>query len=287
MPGTSTIWRIADSLWRMAQNNPIGIFDSGVGGLSVVKEIRRLLPRESIVYFGDTARLPYGTKSKETVTRFSREIVRFLLKFRVKLIVVACHTASSFSLQTLRRELDLPVIGVVEPGAKEALRLTRSGRIGILGTRATIGSGSYAKEIKKRNPRAKVFSQSCPLFVPLVEEGHLGDMLAYQVARRYLLPLKRQRVDTVILGCTHYPLLGKVIGEVLGKKTALVDSSHQTAEQVKRLLEKEHLANLNGFRRSSQFFVSDEPRHFSKIGSLFLKSRIRPLKGTCVPSENT
>ena len=268
---------------RTQKNRPIGIFDSGIGGLSVVKEIQRVLPEESIIYFGDTARLPYGTKSKETIIRFSREIVHFLLKFRVKLIVVACHTASSFSLATLKRELDLPVIGVVQPGAEEALRLTRTGRIGVLGTRATVQSGSYVKEIQKRHTGIKVFSKACPLFVPLVEEGHLHDDLAYRVAETYLLPLKRLRVDTVILGCTHYPLLRKVIGNVLGAKTALVDSSRQTASQVKRLLGREHLTASNGWSRpASQFYVSDEPNRFSKVGSIFLRNRIRPVKKVCL-----
>ena len=256
------------------KNRPIGIFDSGIGGLSVVKEVQRLLPGEKIVYFGDTARLPYGTKSKETITRFSLEIAHFLLTFRVKLIVVACHTASSFSLATLRRSLGVPVIGVVQPGAEEALSITRSGRIGILGTRATVQSGSYAKEIQKRDSRVKLFAKACPLFVPLVEEGHLHDDLAYRVAETYLLPFKKFRVDTVILGCTHYPLLGKVIGDVLGKKTVLVDSSRETAEQVKTILESEDRIAANGHFPRSRFFVSDEPKRFSKIGSIFLKSRI-------------
>jgi len=155
----------------MQRKRPIGVFDSGIGGLSVVKELRRLLPGEDIVYFGDTARLPYGTKSKETVVRFSCEIVRFLMRFRIKLGVVACHTASSFSLPTLRRHFPIPIVGVVQPGAQQALTATRTGRIGVLGTRATVQSRSYEKEIKRLRPRARVLSQSCPLFVPLVEEG--------------------------------------------------------------------------------------------------------------------
>ena len=269
----------------MKSARPIGIFDSGIGGLSVAKEIQRALPGEDIVYFGDTARLPYGTKSKETITRFSREIVRFLLKFRVKLIVVACHTASSFSLATLKRELDLPVVGVVQPGAEEALRATRSGRIGILGTRATIQSGSYVKEIKKRNPRIKIFSQCCPLFVPLVEEGHLHDDLTYRAAEKYLLPLKKRHIDTVILGCTHYPLLRRVIGDVMGKRVVLVDSSRETAQKVKRVLKKEALTAPNGLNhQTSLFFVSDEPARFSRVGSIFLKDRLKPVKKVSIPS---
>lgn len=264
------------------KNRPIGIFDSGIGGLSVVKEVQRLLPGEEVIYFGDTARLPYGTKSKETITRFSREIARFLLGFRVKLIVVACHTASSFSLATLKRELVLPVVGVVEPGAAEALRVTRSGRIGVLGTRATVQSGSYVRELKRRDPHVKIFAKECPLFVPLVEEGHLRDALAYQVAKTYLSPLKRFGVDTVILGCTHYPLLRKVIGEVLGKETVLVDSSRETAEQVRRVLEQKDLTAPNGHLPHPRFFVSDEPKRFSKIGGIFLKDHIPSVKKVCI-----
>ncbi|MFH1858560.1 MAG: glutamate racemase, partial [Candidatus Omnitrophota bacterium] len=265
------------------KNRPIGIFDSGIGGLSVAKEIQKLLPGESLVYFGDTARLPYGTKSKETVTRFSREIARFLLQFRVKLIVVACHTASSFSLAALKRDLDFPVVGVIQPGAEAALRATRSGRIVVLGTRATVQSGSYVKEIRKRDPRIKVFSQCCPLFVPLVEEGHLRDDLVYRVAEKYLFPLKKFRADTVILGCTHYPLLRRVIQEVMGKGVTLVDASRETAEYVQRMLDRENLAAPNGYRRSCRYFVSDEPVRFAKVGSVFLGERLQPAKKVCVP----
>jgi len=268
------------------ENRPLGIFDSGIGGLSVVKEVRRLLPHEDIVYVGDTARLPYGTKSKATVTRFSREIAQFLLKFRVKLIVVACHTASSFSLSTLKRELKIPVIGVVEPGAQEALRMTQTGRIGILGTRATIESHAYAKALQRKNPRIKVFSQSCPLFVPLVEEGYLKEKVTYQMAREYLLPLKKQRVDTVILGCTHYPLLRQVIRDVLGPRTLLIDSSHETAHEVQQVLQHHHTASLNGKRPTCQFYVSDEPQRFAKIGSILLKHPLHPVKQIAIPGLN-
>ncbi len=257
---------------------PIGIFDSGIGGLSVVKEIRRLLPDESIVYFGDTARLPYGTKSKETIVRFSKEIVRFLLQCRVKLIVVACHTASSFSLPALKRQFDVPVVGVVRPGARAAVRKTRSGRIGVLGTRSTVTSGSYAKAIQKLDSKAKVFSQSCPLFVPLVEEGHFHDEITRQVAEKYLLPMKRLNPDTVVLGCTHYPLIRGVIQEILGRDITLIDSARETAEEVKEIIERNRLSSMNGRVSDCKFFVSDEPKRFAKIGSLFLKDTIRSVR---------
>lgn len=257
----------------MNRNRPIGVFDSGIGGLSVVKELRRLLPREEIVYFGDTARLPYGTKSKETVVRFSCEILRFLMRFKIKTGVVACHTASSFSLPTLRRHFPIPIVGVVQPGTRVALLKTRNGRIGVLGTRATIQSRSYEKEIRRLAPKARVFSRSCPLFVPLVEEGHFNGNITTQIARNYLTPVARSGVDTVILGCTHYPLLKDVIGSVFGRKVKLVDSAQAVAWQVRTLLEAQDLLT-DGNEGRTRFFVSDEPRHFAKIGRLFLKDTI-------------
>jgi glutamate racemase len=261
----------------ISHKKPIGVFDSGIGGLSVVKELKRLLPNEDIIYFGDTARLPYGTKSKETVVRFSCEIVRFLTRFKIKLGVVACHTASSFSLPTLRRHFPIPMVGVVQPGARQALTLTRTGRIGVLGTRATIQSGSYEKEIKRLDRRVKVFSQSCPLFVPLVEEGHFNGDITTRIAEQYLAPMARAGVDTVILGCTHYPLLKEVIGSIFGKRVKLVDSAQAVAWQVRDLLEAQNLL-ANGGDGSTRYFVSDEPRHFVKIGSFFLKDRIRAVR---------
>ena len=256
---------------------PIGVFDSGIGGLSVVKELRKLLPGEDIVYFGDTARLPYGTKSKETVVRFSCEIVRFLMRFRIKLGVVACHTASSYSLPTLRRHFSIPILGVVQPGARQALALTRTRRIGVLGTRATVQSCSYEKEMKRLDPQVKVTSQSCPLFVPLVEEGHFNGEITHRIAENYLDPMARSGVDTVILGCTHYPLLKDAIGSIFGPRVQLVDSAQAVAWQVRDLLEAQGLL-VNGRQGRVRYFVSDEPRHFIKIGSLFLNGKIRKVQ---------
>ena len=243
----------------------------------MVKELQRLVPGEDIVYFGDTARLPYGTKSKETVVRFSCEIVRFLMRFHIKLGVVACHTASSFSLPTLRRHFSIPIVGVVQPGARQALALTRTGRIGILGTRATVQSRSYEKEIKRLGPKVKVYSQSCPLFVPLVEEGHFNGDITHRIAKEYLMPMAHSGVDTVILGCTHYPLLHHVIGSVFGPKVKLVNSAQAVAWQVRDLLEAQNLL-ANGREGHTRYFVSDEPRHFIKVGSLFLRDRIRSVR---------
>ncbi|MBI2495672.1 MAG: glutamate racemase, partial [Candidatus Omnitrophica bacterium] len=207
---------------------PIGVFDSGIGGLTVVKALIEELPVESIVYFGDTARVPYGTKSKHTIVKFSLENVEFLLRFGVKCIVIACNTSSSWALPTLRKYFKVPIIGVIRPGALAAVRETRNKRIGVIGTNATIQSRAYETAIQRIDPAVKVFSGSCPLFVPLVEEGWLNGAISRQVARRYLEPLARQRIDTLILGCTHYPLLASTIQQVLGSGVSLVDSAKQT-----------------------------------------------------------
>jgi len=258
----------------------IGVFDSGIGGLTVVRELLRTLPAEPIVYLGDTARVPYGNKSRETVVKFSTENVLFLLHHDVKLIIIACHTASSFALPFLERHFRRPILGVIEPGVETALELTRNGRIGVIGTNATIGSEAYLHAFKKwgrfrKRPhfRLKVTQVACPLFVPLVEEGCVDDALALQVARRYLQPLKAAGVDTVILGCTHYPLLKKTIAKVMGPKVRLIDSAQQVALKAKEILREQGLsaaAPHNGSGLSRRFFVTDEPRHFEKLSRRFL-----------------
>ena len=258
------------------RGNPIGVFDSGVGGLTVVKEIERLLPGERIIYFGDTARVPYGTKSKETVTRFSVENVKFLLKFKVKLIVVACNTSSSLALRALKQKFNLPLVGVITPGVLKAVSLSKNKRIGVIGTKATIASRVYEKTIKKISPSSMVFSQSCPLFVPLAEEGWLANKVAKDIAKEYLGYFKNKKIDTLIPGCTHYPLLKGVIKEVIGKKVMLVDSAGQTACAVKDTLSGKNLLSLRKKRHSdSRFFVSDEPAGFISIGQRFLGRSIR------------
>lgn len=263
----------------MSDSRPIGVFDSGVGGLTVVSRIREMLPREEIVYFGDTARVPYGTKSRRTVTRFSVENVEFLMTHDVKLIVVACNTASSLSLDFLKRCFKVPIIGVIEPGAKEAVSVTRSFRIGVIGTNATISSGAYEKEIKRISPRNTVFAQSCPLFVPLVEEGWAKNGVAGTIASIYLKPLKAKKIDTLILGCTHYPLLKNVIGKAMGRTVRLVDSARAVAKEAHLILDSAGLMNSSskGVTRH-RFFVSDEPERFAKIGEKFLKKRISCVK---------
>ena len=261
-------------------NKPIGVFDSGVGGLTVVKQISKYLPGEDIVYFGDTARVPYGTKSARTVERFSVENALFLLRFGVKCIVVACNTSSAIALPLLRKSFKVPVIGVIAPGAREALSVTRSNRIGVIGTHATISSKAYEKEIRHLSGGVKVVSQSCPLFVSLAEEGWLDNSITRQVARKYLLVFKKNRVDTLILGCTHYPMLKAAISSVLGKRVRLVDSARQCAHQVQKVLHTG--SSLSGKRSGGKhrFFVSDEPERFAVLGRKFLGKKINCIRRT-------
>ena len=260
-------------------NRPIGIFDSGIGGLTVVDKVFRMLPREKIIYFGDTARVPYGNKSKETVTRFSKEIVEFLLKFDVKLIIVACNTASSLSLRTLQRYFSLPIIGVIIPGATEAIRMSDNKRIGVIGTEATVSSDAYRMEIKGRSKKCFVAQKSCPLFVPLVENKWLNGDITLNVARKYLSPLIKNRIDTLILGCTHYPLLRRVIKKITGNKIALIDSSMAVAQYAAKLLEEKNLLGNNaGGIKKAKFFVSDDTHRFTDLAKVFLGTDIKARK---------
>ncbi len=255
----------------MSDSRPIGIFDSGFGGLTAVKEIIRALPDEQIVYFGDTARVPYGPKSRETVIRFSIENILFLLKYKVKLIVIACNTASSVALPIVEENFKVPIIGVISPGVCEAVRVTKSKNIGVIGTRTTINSKTYEKMIKQKSPGAKVYSVECPLFVPLVEEGWTNTRITKLIAREYLLPLKRKKIDTIVLGCTHYPLLKPVIQEVLGRGVTLVDSARQVAQQAKEIIiQQKMLAPKKKVGNRLQFYVSDEPDNFARLGKRFL-----------------
>ena len=246
----------------------IGIFDSGIGGLTVFNALRRRLPSENLVYLGDTARVPYGTKSPETVIRYSREIVQFLLKQRVKMIVVACNTASAFALPTLEQEFSIPILGVIKAGVQGGLKASPQKRLGIIGTEGTIRSGSYTREIMEHAPSAKVMTQACPLFVPLVEEGWLETPASRLIAETYLATL-RNKIDTLILGCTHYPLLKKVIQEIMGPKVTLVDSAEEIAEEVATLLSSKILLK-GGTRGTDHFFVTDSSERFLQVGRLFL-----------------
>jgi glutamate racemase len=262
----------------MSDSRPIGIFDSGVGGLTVLSEVEKVLPGEEIVYFGDTARVPYGTKSKETVTKFSVENVEFLMKHNVKLVLVACNTASSLSLDFLKRCFRVPIIGVIAPGARNAVNSTRNNRIGVVGTNATIVSGAYEKEIKKISRRIAVYSKSCPLFVPLVEEGWIGERVTCEVASIYLKGLKSKGVDTLILGCTHYPLLKDIIKKFMGSKVSLIDSAREVAKEARSILDASGLLNENPGLKKHKFFVSDEPGPFIRLSGRFLKREIKCVK---------
>ena len=257
---------------QMQKEAPIGVFDSGIGGLTVAREIMRNLPSEKIVYFGDTARLPYGNKSKETIIRFSRQIIRFLISQDVKAIVVACNTASAFALDTMKKEFDIPIIGVIEAGAEVAASVTQNHRIGVIGTLGTIGSGIHAEYLKKLDPRIEVVGKACPLFVPLAEEGWLNDPLTEAVAHRYLDGLKEKDIDTLILGCTHYPLLRSLIGRVMGEHVRLVNPAYETALELKTLLDSMDLLSTSAGEEEFpyRFFVSDLADEFKKFANSIL-----------------
>jgi glutamate racemase len=252
----------------------IGIFDSGVGGLTVLKEIVRVLPQEDTVYLGDTARVPYGTKSPETVTRYAQQIAAFLLSRDIKLLVVACNTASAVALETLQAELPIPVVGVIEPGARRAAAVSSSGRVGVIGTEGTIRSSAYAKAIKKINPYIEVVTQACPLFVPLAEEGWTDNEVARLTASSYLAPLQQQGVDTLVLGCTHYPLLKQTIGNVMGPAVTLVDSAAETARTVAAILGEQQLLRPATEQGNHHYFVTDVPAGFIRVGNRFLGGRL-------------
>ena len=260
---------------RKKQDQPIGVFDSGLGGLTVVRELRRVLPHEHIVYFGDLARLPYGAKSQRQIIEFSHNNVRFLRRQKVKAIIVACNSSASSAATVLRSTYAEPVIDVISAAAQDAVVLTRARRIGIVGTTATIESGVYQRYIKRLLPAAHVFAVPCPLFVPLVEEGWLADPVTYDIAEKYLAVLKRRNVDVVILGCTHYPLLKRVIAEVLGPSISLIESAPGTVRELIGILEREDALRQKG-KGSLSVFVSDKSRNFVAIGSRFLGA---PLTG--------
>lgn len=252
---------------------PIGVFDSGVGGLTVAREIMRQMPNEQIIYFGDTARVPYGSKSKETVTLFSEQICRFLMEQKVKAIVIACNTASAMALPRIEKEIDIPIIGVVKPGARTAVKTSKNGKIGVIATEATINSQIYTEFIRELNSDAEVLGKACPLFVPLVEEGLLEDPVTDEIARRYLAELIDTGIDTLIMGCTHYPLIRNTIQRTVGDNVTLVNPAYETARECQEMLERMDLLNDrepalgdNPYR----FFVSDEADKFKKFANAIL-----------------
>jgi glutamate racemase len=262
---------------------PIGVFDSGLGGLTAVREIFRQLPHESVIYFGDTARLPYGNKSRETVTRFSLEITSFLVRRNVKCVVVACNTASSHALDALQARWEVPVIGVIEPAARAAVEVSPHGRIGVVGTLATVGSQAYAQELAKLAPAVALLQRACPLFVPLVEEGWLDHPVTRMVADEYLAELKEANLESLILGCTHYPLLAPLLAGIMGPAVTLIDSGAEAARATAAILaERGQLAD--GKTPKHQFFLSDEPRRrsFARVAESFLS---RPLPNVTVVDQ--
>lgn len=253
---------------------PIGVFDSGLGGLTVVKELMACLPNENIIYFGDTARIPYGTRSSDAVTKYSMQSARFLLSRDIKMIVIACNTVSATSINILMDTFEIPIVGVIEPGSQAAALATKNERVGVIGTAGTIRSGAYTRALVSHNPSIKVFSTPCSLFVPLVEEGWSDTDIAFLTAQKYLGSMKEDRVDTLLLGCTHYPLLVNSISKVMGSDVTLVNPAQGTAKEVKRILEERDA--LGEGRHSSQysFFVSDFGQQFKEIGSRFLGREI-------------
>lgn len=255
-------------------NRPIGVFDSGIGGLTVLKEIFRELPTENTIYLGDTARVPYGNRSPETVQRYAFENTQFLTSKGIKALVIACNTASSISLDDIRRNVSIPVIGVIEPGAVAAARATRNKKIGVIGTEATIRSSAYKKAITAIDSSAEVFGLACPLFVPLVEEGWTKGAVAAMIAEQYLNEIKAKGIDTLVLGCTHYPLLKKVISDVMGAGVTLIDSAVETAKKTRDILNEHKISGEPGKNPAREFYVTDFPERFIKVGEKFLEQKI-------------
>ncbi len=257
----------------MSRERAIGVFDSGVGGLTVLHEIVKTLPHEETIYLGDTGRYPYGTKSAEVITQYSLENVEFLVGRGIKLLVVACNSASSVALDAIRARCEVPVVGVIEPGARAAVARSRTRRVGVIGTDATIASGAYTRALRAHAPSLEIYTRACPLFVPLAEEGWTDGPIARQVTETYLASLARSGIDTLILGCTHYPLLKPLIAEVMGAEVAVVDSAEETARAVAGELDAAGLRRTDGAGRAS-FFVTDTPERFVRIGQRFFGARV-------------
>ncbi len=259
---------------KSLQSKPIGVFDSGIGGLTVVRAMMRQLPHENIVYFGDTARVPYGPKSPQVVREYTAQDTDFLVGHDVKMIVVACNTVSSVALEVVQKHARVPVTGVIVPGAQAAVKASAKKRIGVIGTVGTIASNAYTNAIRQLDAEATVIGVPCPLFVPLAEEGWTSHQVTEMVAREYLFPLKLQKIDTLVLGCTHYPLLKEVIGKVLDGTAELIDSGEAVAGEVSGILEKMDLRNPSTQKPHMQFFVSDIPYKFTEVGERFLGQKL-------------
>jgi len=255
-------------------SKPIGVFDSGIGGLTVVHALNRRLPHENIIYFGDTARVPYGPKSPQVVREYAAQDVDFLLAQDVKMVVIACNTVSAVALDIVQKRARMPIVGVIQPGAEEAVRSTRKKRIGIIGTIATVTSKAYTNAIRQIDRSAQVFAQPCPLFVPLAEEGWIEHKVTDLVAREYLFPLKVEKIDTLVLGCTHYPILRAAIEKVMEGSVTLIDSGEAAAAVVERVLDDHGLRNPSSQRPNFRFYVSDLPAKFAEVGERFLGQKL-------------
>ena len=248
----------------------IGVFDSGLGGLTAVRRLHALMPQENIIYFGDTGRVPYGTRGRDIITKYARQDVAFLRQYDLKSIIIACNTVSAIALDLLSEENDIPIIGTVEPACRRAMTMTKNGRVGVIGTAATMRSGAYEKYLHKKDGTLDLFTQACPLFVPLVENGrvHRGDVVIETVVKEYLTPLKDVGVDTLILGCTHYPLLEEVIGDFMGPDVTLIDSGAEAANLASTQFDP------NEGTGTTQYFVSDDPQGFDQLAELFLQEKV-------------
>jgi len=252
---------------------PIGIFDSGVGGLTVFSEIRKRFPNEDLIYFGDTARVPYGPKSKNTIKEYSIQNTRFLNNFNIKLLIIACNTSSAIAIDDLKQQYDIPIIGVIEPGAAKAVEMTKNGKIGIIGTEGTVNSEAYPNAIKQLKPHMITYSRPCPLFVPLVEEGWQNHVVSCHIAQEYLSPFKKESIDTLVLGCTHYPIIKETIRKTIGNEIFLVDSAEAVAEYLDK-----YLKTITKDIGKESFFVSDNIEKFRLIASKILQKNIEHIQ---------
>jgi len=260
------------------QSKSLGVFDSGIGGLTVVSQIMKVLPKENIIYFGDTARVPYGAKSEKVIIDYAFQIANFLISKDIKMLVVACNTVTAVALELLKSKFDIPVIGVIEPGAKAAVNSTKIKKVGVIGTITTVKSNAYSKHIKKIDPSISVISKACPLFVPLVEEGWINHKVTKMVAIEYLMPLLKSDIDSLVLGCTHYPVIKKVIQAVTDNKIKIIDSAESTAVEIKNILKEKKILNSLNQSPNHQFYVSDLPHKFDEIGTRFLGRKLENVR---------